>query len=324
MNLLAFMATDGGLVTARRDENVWHEVRRDLATYRMTSIADHGGHLLAGTHQGILSSDDLGQTWRPANAGLTIEHIRWLAFHPEYPSFAYAGTEPAAIFATRDGAQSWRECPEVANLRDANGWYLPYSPEAGCVRGFAFHGSRGYAAVEQGGALRSDDRGQTWGLAAGSTGDPRAAISESFIHPDVHSIAVHPSSPDRVYAPTGGGFYRSNDGGRTWSYLYKCYCRAVWADPADPDHLILGPADGVSRNGRIEETVDGGQTWRPASAGLGTPWPHHMVERFVGADERLLAVLSNGQLLATSLQVIDWQPILPEVEGVRAMVVLPG
>ena len=161
--------------------------------------------------------------------------------------------------------KSWRACAEVTQLRDKFKWSLPYSPEAGCVRGFAFHGSRAYAAVEVGGVLRSDDNGETWQLAEGSDGNPSfEGPPEPFIYPDVHSIEVHPSSPDLVYAPTGGGFYRSNDGGKTWKLFYDCYCRAVWVDPLDPEHFILGPADYVNSNGRIEESRDGGQ--------IG-PWP---------------------------------------------------
>jgi hypothetical protein len=60
--------------------------------------------------------------------------------------------------------------------------------------------------------------------ADGSDGKPDlAGPPEPFIYPDVHSLEVHQSSPDLVYAPTGGGFYRSNDGGKTWKLLYDCY-----------------------------------------------------------------------------------------------------
>jgi hypothetical protein len=212
----------------------------------------------------------------------------------------------------------------VAELRDANGWYLPYSPRAGCVRGFAFHGDRGYAAVEQGGLLRSDDRGASWRHVDGSLADPRAELPNGFVHPDVHSVTCHPSSPDLVFAPTGGGLYRSEDGGQTWECLYECYCRAVWADPGDSQHLIFGPADSVSVNGRIEETVDGGQSWRPASLGIEVPWPKHMVERFVDDGERLFAVLSNGEVLDSALAVVSWQRVLPQVSGVNALIGLKG
>ena len=203
-------------------------------------------------------------------------------------------------------------------MRDEHGWSLPYSPAAGCVRGFAFHGERGYAAVEVGGVLISDDRGGTWHLAVGNQGDlsypPAGAI-----HPDVHSIEVHPSSPDLLYAPTGGGFYRSWDGGKTWSLRYRGYCRAVWVDPSDPEHLVLGIAEGVDYNGRIELSNDGGRTWQPASQGLDVPWRHHMVERFARVGDELLAVLSNGELIVAPLAALEWRYILNEINGVNAI-----
>jgi hypothetical protein len=206
----------------------------------------------------------------------------------------------------------------VAQLRDALGWWLPYSPEAGCVRGFAVQAARIYAAVEVGGVLRSEDGGQTWVKVSGSGDDPRDMQPPApLIHPDVHSISVHPSSSDWVTAPTGGGLYRSEDGGATWRHLYACYCRAAWVDPGDPAHIVFGPADGVSRNGRIERSLDGGQTWQPASGALEVPWPRHMVERFLQVGGTLLAVLSNGALLAAPLETLNWQPVLPEVAGVR-------
>jgi hypothetical protein len=130
-----------------------------------------------------------------------------MAFSPDNSSLVLAGTEPANIFISRDSGNSWHACPEVAGLRDKFKWSLPYSPEAGCVRDFAFNGSRGYAAVEVGGVLVSDDNGETWRLAEGSDGKPDLeGPPEPLIYPDVHSLEVHPSSPDLVSAPTGGGF----------------------------------------------------------------------------------------------------------------------
>jgi photosystem II stability/assembly factor-like uncharacterized protein len=177
---------------------------------------------------------------------------------------------------------------------------------------------RAYAAVEVGGVLVSNDGGESWQMADGSPGNPRDSSSPN-VHPDVHSIEVHPSSSDLVYAPTGGGFYRSFDGGSNWELRYRCYCRAAWIDPTDPDHILLGPADSVDQNGRIEETEDGGHTWRFAAQGLAVPWRRHMVERFHQADEELLAVLSNGEVLATNIQTLSWKPILTQIKAVNAL-----
>jgi hypothetical protein len=314
---MIYLATKDGIVIAEGGPE-WRVVRRGLNGRQVTSAISREGVILAGTTDGVFRSDDEGRTWRETSAGLSHRHIRWMAFHPDISDFEFTGTEPAAIYISRDGAKSWHECPEVAVLRDRHHWFLPYSPQAGCVRGFTFHGGRAYAAVEVGGVLRSDDHGAHWSLAAGSDGNPDLkGPPQPLIYPDLHSIHVHPSSPELVFAPTGGGFYRSSDGGVTWSLLYECYCRAAWVDPADAAHLILSPADGVERNGRIEESLDGGQTWRLASDGLSVPWPSHLVERFVQVGSELLAVLSNGQLLSAPLSGLAWQPILAEVKGIH-------
>ena len=320
---MIYLATENGIAFCER-ENDWRIVRLGLEGQRVKSVIAREGLFLAGTPDGVFRSEDDGRTWFEASQGLGQRHIRWMAYHPDIPELAFAGTEPASIFVSRDGGISWNDCPEVASLRDEHGWFLPYSPAAGCVRGFAFHGQRGYAAVEVGGVLRSDDNGTSWRLADGSDGNPSlGGPPEPFIYPDVHSLHVHPSSSDLVDAATGNGLYRSTDGGKTWKHLYDCYCRSVWTDPADPAHLILGPADGVSSKGRIEETRNGGNTWYSASKGLDVPWPKHMVERFTQVGVDLFAVLSNGELLWTQLSTLEWKSILPDAKTVNAVAAIP-
>jgi photosystem II stability/assembly factor-like uncharacterized protein len=320
MSQYLFLAARAGVVAFERDRATWRETARGLTDHNVTGIISREGVILAGTTNGIFRSDDLGETWFEASQGLSLRHTRWMAYHPDISDLEFAGTEPASIFVSHDGGENWRVCPEVAKLRNAHRWFLPYSPEAGCVRGFAFGGNRVYAAVEVGGVLRSDDGGETWRLADGSTGSPDLdGPPPPFIYPDVHSLVVPPSSPDLVLAPTGGGFYRSSDGAETWELLYDCYVRAVWADPTNPARMILGPADGVDRNGRIEETRDGGKSWTLASTGLSAPWPHHMVERFHQVGDELYAVLSNGELFVTSLTSLQWRQPFPGTETVNAV-----
>jgi photosystem II stability/assembly factor-like uncharacterized protein len=317
-----FLGTKKGLVIFERDGADWKESRRGLEEHRITSVTATETVILAGTPAGIFRSVDLGQSWQKAEEGPAHRHVRWLSGHPENPSLLFAGTEPAAIFVSQDQGKTWQSRPEVAQLRDEHGWYLPYSQEAGCIRGFASHGDRLYAAAEVGGVLRSDDRGANWNLVKGSSGSPRTVASTSSVHPDVHSIVVHPSSADRVFAATGGGLYRSEDGGHIWELLYPCYCRAVWLDPQDPEHILFGPADSVDVLGRIEETTDGGQTWELASTRLQVPWRRHMVERFAQFDDQLLAVLSNGHMLAAPVSTLVWHRIFPQVERIAAVTFL--
>jgi photosystem II stability/assembly factor-like uncharacterized protein len=316
-----FIATKKGVTIAQRKNGQWQATGQTLDGHNVNSIIAREGVILAGTTDGIFRSGDNGRTWREASKGLTHRYVRWMAFHPDVSDCEFAGTEPAALFVSRDGGEQWRESPEVSALRQQFGWWLPYSPRAGCVRGFAFHGQRLYAAVEVGGALRSDDGGASWALAPGSDGQPRFGTpAAGHVHPDVHSIEVHPSDPDRVLAPTGGGFYGSADGGQSWEALYgDCYVRAVWLDPADAAHMILGPSEGPDgEQGRIEETADGGRSWQQIAG----RWDHNMVERFVQIGDTLFAVMADGELFAAVVGSRAWEPVLSEVRGAHDLAVM--
>ena len=317
------LATRIGLKIAEREHDGWRVVSEGLSRQHVTSVIAREGVILVGTTNGIFRSDDGGTSWFEASNGLTERHVRWMAFHPDISDCEFAGTEPAALFVSYDGGDEWQERLEVAELRDQFEWWLPYSPEAGCVRGFAFHGKCAYAAVEVGGLLRSDDGGASWSLAEGSNGRSQfTRPTAGNLHADVHSVAVHPSSADLVFAPTGGGFYVSQDGGASWDLRYpNCYVRAVWVDPTDPARMVLGPASNSSgENGRIEVSHDGGASWEKTVVS----WIHNMVERFKPLNDSLFAVLANGELLQTpmpnretNLATLKWQNILPDTPHIN-------
>ncbi|HSO19385.1 MAG TPA: sialidase family protein [Desulfosarcina sp.] len=325
MATVLYIATGIGLFIVGQADGKWEPIRHALENRPLTSVAVSRRLLLVGTSDGLLRSPDGGASWEKVDPGIPAGHVRWLTSDADDPDLVLAGTEPAGILRSADGGLTWDRNADVDRLRDAGGWYLPYSPGAGCVRGFALvAGEAGvqriYAAVEVGGLLVSDDRAGSWRLVDGSDGNPDPSRPlGSMIHPDVHSIAVHPDAADLLTAPTGGGLYRSADGGRTWQRIYRCYIRAAWVDPQDPGHIIAGPADGVSRNGRIEATHDGGKTWSAPAPGMQAPWKQHMVERFFPSHGSLYAILSNGELWVTPLERQDWRRILHEIGPVEAM-----
>ena len=315
MNRALYLATKTGVVVV--DGN--GEVRRGLNGRFITSIIAREGVILAGTRDGIFMLEEgNGRCWTERSNGLTQRHVRWLAFHPDISDREFAGTEDAAIFVSQNGGASWQECSEVATLRNQFGWWMPYSSGAGCVRDFAFHGSRTYAAVEVGGLLRSDDGGQSWRLAGGSDGKPRFRQPDpGYIHADVHSVVVHPSSPDLVFAATAGGLFCSKNGGDSWTALRDdCYIRAVWVNPTDAQQMILGVANSPeNKNGHICRSNDGGNSWQT----LSDIWPSKMVERFVPIGTTLFALLSNGELLKSEDNFQEWRPVLEGIPGINGI-----
>jgi photosystem II stability/assembly factor-like uncharacterized protein len=315
-NPVLFVSSKKGIFVCIREGGKWSVREQVLSNHHLTCVSSQSGGILAGSRDGIVSSPDGGKSWEDSHRGLRVRHIRSIVHQSGVPGLVFAGTEPAAIFVSRDGGLTWDGRAEVEDLRDRLGWYLPYSPEAGCIRSFAFHGERLFAAAEIGGVLRSDDGGDTWYLIGEARGTVHPAGAGAD---DVHSVEIHPSSPDHVYATTGGGLFRSSDAGRSWDYLYDCYCRAVWVDPKDPAHLIFSPATRKGWHGSIARSLDGGKNWESASNGLDDPWPGKMIERFLLVAGEFLALRSDGLVFSASAGEWQWEHILPEVDQANGM-----
>lgn len=77
----------------------------------------------------------------------------------------------------------------------------------------------------------------------------------------VHSFAAAPSNPQRLYAGTGDGLFRSEDGGSTWARVGGRIeiVFHVAVDPADEKTVFLKTTDSLYKS------VDGGEVWAPLS-----------------------------------------------------------
>ncbi len=173
-NSLCLAGTDG-LILAERYGNTWKVAGKSLSGHSLSCVVAEGSLILVGTSSGLFRSADGGKNWRKVEGDIARAHLRWLASPREEGALYLAGTEPAGIYVSHDEGNTWVGCPEVERIRDNFGWYLPYSPEAGCVRGFTLsltdpHGGKVYAAVEVGGVLVSTDGGTSWKLVEGSDG----------------------------------------------------------------------------------------------------------------------------------------------------------
>src|SRR5919205_1279372 len=109
MNKL-ILATEQGIVTCEPEGDSWVLSERTLMDQHVTSVIAREGVILAGTEDGIFRSDDQGAVWEEASNGLTTRHVRWMAYHPDISDLEFAGTEPANIFISHDGGDSWRLC----------------------------------------------------------------------------------------------------------------------------------------------------------------------------------------------------------------------
>jgi len=114
-------------------------------------------------------------------------HTWALAIDPADPATIFAGTQPSAVFRSRDSGQRWEklamelaeECPAVVIPRVTA---LVVDPED--------HRTI-WAGIEVDGVRRSLDGGDAWTTVAGGLDDP-----------DIHGIAISGGQPKAVLATT--------------------------------------------------------------------------------------------------------------------------
>jgi len=185
----------------------------------------------------------------------------------------WAGVEPAALFRSDDGGDSWDKVPGISDHDHAHKW----QPGNGglCMHTIVRDGDRVHLGISTGGHYLSEDGGRTFsasnrGIGAGFVPDPYPEFGQC-----VHKIARHPAAPGRLYIQNHGGWadrpgigvLRSDDYGHSWrsiaSGLPSDFGFPIVVHPHDPDTIYVVPLEGATR------TCPGGvpAVWRSDSAG---------------------------------------------------------
>lgn len=188
----------------------------------LLGLAVTGEGFLVATGSGLVAGPD-GVAWAPVS-GL---RGRSLVARSGDAALALVGT---ALLHTRD----LRAFDPVADEA------LPATALAGLPDGSALLWDGGAGRV-----VRVSPDGSVAAVPLGE-GSPREVVG----------LAAVPGDPPVLFA--GGivaGLWESPDGGRTWTRLLGTPVRAVLADPARPDRLLLGTPGGVLFS------VNAGRTW---------------------------------------------------------------
>jgi len=138
------------------------------------------------------------------------------------------------------------------------GVWVPRGPEGGSVTAFAFHSADPeivLAGTSGSGIFRSTDGGATWRELPGSP-----------FSGEVHALAFDPDLPSRIYAALGddglgedggGGVYRTENGGVSWTrQLATPSVLDLAVDPVDTDVVWAVGKEGIFRS------PDRGVTWQ--------------------------------------------------------------
>jgi photosystem II stability/assembly factor-like uncharacterized protein len=202
---------------------------------------------------GIHKSNDCGETWFEANAGLNKIGFRQVEIPPDAMdgNILYALSFDNHLFISTDGAANWSLVSTSIQGFDFRNLVLSASFTTDQTM---YASAEGWSSEELGGGpgvLKSSDGGVTW-----------RRIVDGMTNFNVRKVVVStdPAAKEVLLALTYSGIEKSTDGGESWVTL------------AGPDtnlsDLVLSPTYAsdqtilvTAQSGRIYSSTDGGANW---------------------------------------------------------------
>jgi photosystem II stability/assembly factor-like uncharacterized protein len=298
----------------------------------------------------IRISDDFGKTWSgperqavrfPEDSKLALEQVWQITpGRADEPNRLWAGVEPAALFESRDGGESWEAVDGLLKHEHRPQWM----PGGGglCLHTIVVDPTdkrRMAVAISTAGFYRTEDGGKSW--------TPRNKGVRAVFLPNkypefgqcVHKVVHHPSRPERLFLQNHWGLYRSDDWGDSWQDIANGvpsdFGFAMEVHPRDPDTVYIVPLQSdefrvvPEAKLRVYRTQDAGKSWEPLADGLPQTNAYESVLRDgLTADSHDPAGIyfgtRSGKVFGSANAGESWKEIvgtLPSVCCVKAAVV---
>lgn len=198
----------------------------------------------SGGERGFYRTTDGGNTWRATLTAGPFTGVTDIVLDPRDPDVIYAATyqrerkaysfvaggPESGIWKSTDGGETWRPLTQGLPAGDRGRIGIDVARSQPNTLYATVHAS-------DGGIFRSDDAGETW---------TRTSTLQS-IPWFFGQIRVDPQDAERVYH-LGVQLQVSDDGGRTFRAIAQrthADHHAMWIDPMDSDHLIIGNDGGL-------------------------------------------------------------------------------
>ena len=227
---------------------------------------------------GPYRSDDAGASWRPLHAEMPVamrergfDQVRSLSVDPRDADSVVVlagkdGDTPGGFAVTRDGGATW------AVKRDAFAYGDGLMRAEGqCLSRSPFDPDELVGGEDRSGIFVSRDNGNTWtrtgptniwytDIRHDATVQGRVYASAPYLSLSRIASAWYLGSSRTVQRDYG--FYRSDDGARTWSRISDT-CPSEMAQIPGDTRLV-----GIFDHYRVKVSNDGGATWTPFEDGL--------------------------------------------------------
>ncbi len=202
------------------------------------------GYNGGGPGSGIWKSVDAGRTWAKLAGGLPGPELGRIGIDVSRsnPNVIYAQIEVRKAMGV-----SIPNDTQAPGQGGGGGAGRAAAGGQGGGRGGGRGAEAGSPDPTRDGVWRSDDKGKTWRFL--SNCNDRAMYYSQ--------IRVDPSNDQVVFAG-GAPFFKSTDGGKTFSQVQGIVHtdnHAIWVDPKNGNHVIIG------NDGGLDVTYDQGETW---------------------------------------------------------------
>lgn len=234
----------GGIVIDPRNSNI-------------VFVAAEGSAWGPGEERGLYKTTDGGETWTKVLEVSENTGVNNVKMDPSNPDIMYATTEQrrrtsftkigggpeSAVYKSTDGGENWRKIVKGLPGVHLGGMGIDVSP---------VNPNYVYLIVEaadkKGGFFRSTDKGESWDKMG-----PYHSSGQYY-----NEIICDPVDVNKVFSVETVSRY-TTDGGKTWTRITTkgrhVDDHAIWIDPSDTEHYMIGG------DGGIYETWDAGKTF---------------------------------------------------------------
>ena len=139
---------------------------------------------------------------------------------------------------------------------------------------------------------------------AGSSWETRSSLP-------LASLIADPDDPRSLLAVAQSGLVRSVDGGRTWADVADAPSLSILATAAEKTtgtEGTTGTTYGVTSEGRVHLSLDGGKTWRAVGDVGGRP--EAIVASAAGGQLRLVVAVSDQGIVVSTDQGATFQALV--------------